>query len=115
MIIKKLGEIPLEDMSGYDNISKQIVLGPKDGSKEIVVRYFSQKPGAKSPYHTHPFPHLVYIVSGQGMLMDSNGNKYVLGAGDHVYINDNEKHCFENIGKKPFDFYCTVPIRGEKM
>ena len=113
MIIKKLNDVPIEDISDYENITKQIVIGQKDGSKEIVVRYFSLSHGARSPYHTHPFPHIVHVVQGTGMVTDRNGKKQSLSPGDHVYVDDNEQHCFENTGKEKFDFYCTVPARGE--
>ena len=59
MIIKDKSQVPFEDTSNYNGISKQIVLGPKDGSSEIILRYFCIEPGGNTPYHNHPFPHLV--------------------------------------------------------
>ena len=113
MIIKKIDDVPFEEMKGFGNISKQIVIGPKDGSNEIILRFFNVKVGAKTPYHTHPFPHLVYVVKGKGTVTDSKGEKHKLAAGDHIYVDDNEQHCFENAGSETFSFYCTVPARGE--
>ena len=50
MVIKKIGDVPFEEMKGYGNISKQIVIGPKDGSKEIILRLFNVYVGAKTPW-----------------------------------------------------------------
>ena len=113
MIIKKLTDVPLTSVPGYDQVKKQIVIGPDDGSHEIVMRYFSLEPGGASPHHSHDFPHLVKIEAGEGVAIDTNGNEHQVKQGDYVYINDNETHQFRNIGSKTFAFICIVPERGE--
>ena len=113
MIIKKLSEVPLAALEGYKNVTKQIVIGPDDGSDEIVLRYFSLKPGGASPHHSHDFPHLVKIEAGKGIAIDSTGDEHTLQAGDYVYLKDNETHSFKNAGSESFDFICIVPKRGE--
>ncbi len=113
MVIKKLKDVPFANLQGYENVKKKIVIGPDDGSKEIVLRYFSLKPGGKSPHHSHDFPHLVKIEAGNGIMTDAMGNDHPLQPGDYVYVNDNETHQFRNAGSGPFDFICIVPQRGE--
>ncbi len=113
MVIKKLSDAPLKDLEGYEHVKKQIVIGPEDGSKEIVLRYFSIAPDGNSPYHTHDFPHLVKIETGKGIVKDSAGNEHPLLPGDFIYIDDNEEHQLVNKGSEPFDFICIVPRRGE--
>lgn len=113
MVIKKLSDVPFTDLQGYDNVKKQIVIGPDDGSQEIVLRYFSLQPGGTSPHHTHDFPHLVKIEAGNGIVTDETGHEHQLQVGDYVYIHDNELHQFRNTGAGPFDFVCVVPQRGE--
>lgn len=113
MVIKKLSDGPLTDLEGYNRVKKQIVIGPDDGSHEIVLRYFSIDPDGNSPYHTHDFPHLVKIEAGKGTLKDSEGNEHPLQPGDYVYIDNNEEHQLVNTGAQPFDFICIVPRRGE--
>ncbi len=114
MVIKKLSDVPFTDVQGYDHVKKQIVLGPDDGSQEIVLRYFSLEPGGMSPRHTHDFPHLVKIESGNGTVTDATGAEHQLHMGDYIYINNNELHHFRNTGSEPFDFICIVPKRGER-
>ena len=113
MVVKKLTDVPFADLKGYDHVKKQIVLGPDDGSREIVLRYFSIEPGGTSPHHSHDFPHLVKIEAGNGIAIDQTGNEHKVNEGDYVYINDNETHQFKNIGSKLFAFICIVPQRGE--
>jgi quercetin dioxygenase-like cupin family protein len=113
MIIKKLFDAPQVDVPGVANVKKRIVLGPQDGSEEIVLRYFSVGPGGMTPHHTHEFPHLVKIEAGIGAAVDGDGKEHPLQAGDYVYVNNNDVHHFSNKGTAPFEFICIVPRRGE--
>jgi quercetin dioxygenase-like cupin family protein len=113
MVIKKLEQIPSLELEDYTNVTKQVVIGPDDGSNEIVLRYFSLGPGGISPHHSHDFPHLVKIEKGTGVGVDETGYEQQVQAGDYVYVNDNEVHHFENRGSEPFEFICIVPRRGE--
>lgn len=113
MIVKKLSEVPFADLSGYQNVEKQVVIGPEDGSNEIIMRYFTLNTGGSSPYHVHPWPHLVRVEKGTGVLVDIDGNTKPLEAGNFVYVPDNEKHQFRNTGDGDFCFICIVPERGE--
>jgi len=113
MIIKKLTDVPSASTTGYDKITKQIVIGPADGSAEIVLRFFQVAPGGSSPHHHHAFPHLVKVEAVKGIVIDPEGKEKPLEAGDYVYIHDDQPHCFKNTGKESFDFICVVPARGE--
>jgi len=113
MVIKKLNDVTVEVLTGYDHVKKRIVIGPDDGSLEIVLRYFSIGSGGESPHHTHDYPHLVKVEAGKGTITDAEGNEHQLQIGDYVYVNNNETHRFRNTGSEPFDFICIVPKRGE--
>jgi len=114
MVIKKLSEVASVGLKGYDNVTKRIVIGPDDGSNEIVLRYFSLGPGGASPHHSHDFPHLVKIEAGNGVALDGTGQEHPLRVGDYVYVKENETHCFRNTGSASFDFICIIPRRGEE-
>ncbi len=113
MIVKQLNNVPILEPSGYAGVKKQVVLGPDDGSEEIVLRYFRLAPGGSSPYHVHDWPHLVKIEAGTGVTVDIDGNETPIKAGDFIYVPDNEKHQFRNTGDGSFEFICIVPRRGE--
>jgi quercetin dioxygenase-like cupin family protein len=112
MILKQLENVPFADMSGYENVKKQVILGPADGSDEIVMRYFRVAPGGSTPYHAHDWPHLVKVEVGSGVTVDVDGNETPVEAGDFIYMPDNEKHQFRNTGETSFEFICIVPRRG---
>jgi len=113
MKIKKRDDVPFADTQGYTGVTKQIVLGPEDGSSEIVLRYFAVDAGGETPYHSHDFPHLVKVEAGRGVAVDAAKNEHPVAAGDYVYVDSNEVHNFKNTGDGPFEFICIVPPRGE--
>jgi len=114
MVIKHMKDVSYEDMSAFKGIRKQILIGSKDGSDEMVMRYFSVEPGGNTPYHTHGFPHVVKVEKGQGAVIDKDGKEHPLACNQVVYVRDNEVHSFKNTGSESFDFICIVPPRGEK-
>jgi quercetin dioxygenase-like cupin family protein len=111
--IKRLKDAPAVAVPGYTGVTKQIVLGPADGSDEIVLRHFRLAAGAATPRHTHDFPHLVKIEAGRGEAVDAAGTGNPVSAGDYVYVAPNELHNFTNTGDDLLEFMCIVPRRGE--
>ncbi len=113
MIIKNLEDSQVVDFAGTEGITKHIVIGPDDGSNEMVLRHFNLEPGAASPYHQHRYPHLVLVISGVGALIDANKKSHPLHVGDYSYVNDDDIHQFVNTSSEAFKFICVVPPRGE--
>ncbi|UCH62169.1 MAG: cupin domain-containing protein [Fidelibacterota bacterium] len=114
MIIRRLEDSRVVDFAGTEGITKHIVIGPDDGSNEMVLRHFDLEPGAASPYHQHGYPHLGLVLSGIGALIDADKNSHPLSAGDYIYVNDDEMHQFKNTSNEEFKFICIVPSRGEE-
>ncbi len=112
MKTKRRGDVA-PTASGYVGVTKQIVLGPRDGSEEIVLRYFTVDEGSATPYHTHDFPHLVKVEAGKGVAVDAEGVETPVESGDYVFVPPNEMHNFKNTGTQPLEFICIVPGRGE--
>ncbi len=112
-MIKRLLEVPFEETSGYTGVKKQIVIGPADGSDEIVMRYFTLEPGGSSPFHSHDWPHLVRIEQGSGVMLDAQKHPSPVSAGDYIFVESNILHCFQNTGEEALAFICIVPARGE--
>lgn len=110
--IKRREDVPPVP-SGYAGVGKQVVLGPADGSDEIVLRYFSVAEGSATPYHTHDYPHLVKVEAGHGVAVDADGAENPVSVGDYVFVVPNEMHNFKNTGTGPLEFICIVPGRGE--
>jgi len=93
------------------NAEKRVLVGPKDDAP-FSMRRFTIGVGGCSPYHTHPWEHEVYILSGKGQVKFAGGSQDV-GPGDFAYVPSNDEHQFVNTGDGVFEFLCMVPLEGE--
>ena len=111
MIIRKLSEVEKTSVAleGVKGITKQLVLGSDDGVPNFSFRVFTLEPGGHSPHHSHEVEHLNFVLSGQGALMDGEGNANALGSGEFAFVPPHETHQFRNTGTEPFVFICAVP------
>jgi len=111
VIIRKLESVPSTavDMDGVKGITKQLVLGSDDGVPNFSFRVFTVEPGGHSPHHTHDLEHLNFVISGQGALVDGDGNLNPIGAGEFAFVAPGDVHQFRNTGDEPFVFICAVP------
>ncbi|MFQ5823553.1 MAG: cupin domain-containing protein [bacterium] len=90
------------------NVTRQVMVGPKEGAKKFEMRYFEMAPGGYTSLDIHKHDHAVLILRGQGRVL--LGEKtYEIGFGDAIYISQNERHQFENTGDGPLGFICVIP------
>ena len=106
----KVLETPV-DLEGAKNVTKKILIGVKEGSKNIIMRYFKIMPGGNSPLHKHDFEHLVKIERGKGIFIDNDKNEHIVMTGHSLFIEPNEMHQFRNPFYEPFEFICIIPNR----
>ena len=101
-------------MAGAKNTYKQVPLSKNDGSPVISFRVFTIHPDGHTPYHTHPFEHLNYVIAGEGALVDASGEQRPIRAGDFALVLPDEKHQYRNrSATDPFVMICAVPTRYE--
>lgn len=114
MFVGNTKDMPKIDMTpgGAKGAWKQVAVGPEQGWEDYVMRIITLDANGNSPAHRHDWPHINYVISGQGTLMIAD-KEYTIGAGDCAYVPSNEDHCFTNKGENPLEFICIVPIRGE--
>ncbi len=91
--------------------SMAVLIGEHEGWLDYVMRLVSVKEGGFTPLHEHPWPHINYMVEGEGILM-IDGVEHPVKAGSHAYVPKNTLHQFKNAGKEPFKFICIVPKEG---
>ncbi len=116
MIIRKLDDVARTavDLEGVKGITKQLVLGSEDGVPNFSFRVFTLAPGGHSPHHSHEVEHLNIILSGQGALMDRDGNANPLRQGDFAFVAPHDVHQFRNTSDtEDFVFVCAVPKEYE--
>ena len=101
-------------MDGAKNAFKQVPISGKDDSPNFSFRVFTVDPGGHTPYHTHGFEHLNYVISGHGVLVDEDGNEQAANTGDFALVLPEEKHQYRNVSAtEPFVIICAVPKEYE--
>ena len=96
------------DMEGAKDVTIKILVGPDDGSNNIIMRYFKVLPGGHTPRHIHIQEHIARIQKGKGIVLDGKGNENEVSSGDSVYVPSNEEHRFRNPYDEPFEFICNI-------
>jgi len=106
----------------YSEVESQVVLEPaegvrirwlineKTGAPNFAMRRFEVEPGGCTPYHTHDWEHEVYVLEGEGVAVDSEGEAG-LGPGSVVMVEPGEEHNFKNTGQKKLVFLCMIPLQ----
>ena len=96
-------------MEGAKSTKKKVLIGPDDGSKNIIMRYFTILPGGYTPKHSHNYEHLVKIEGGKGIVVGKDDNKVEISEGYSVFVEANEIHQFQNPFEENFEFICIIP------
>lgn len=110
--VKNLDEIKVS-APGAVNAFKKSLIGPGEGWEGWVMRLFTLKDRGCSPRHAHPWPHINYILGGQGVL-SVEGRETSLEEGSIAYVPSNVEHQFSSTGDNDFVFICIVPEEGDK-
>lgn len=97
------------EMEGAKDVKKKVLIGPDDGSDNIIMRHFIIAPGGNTPYHQHNYEHVVKIENNKGIAIDDNGNEYEVKKGQSIFVKPNEKHQFRNPFNEDFEFTCIIP------
>ncbi len=104
----KVAEVPVQ-MEGASGVTMKILIGPEDGSNNIILRYFKVLPGGHTPRHSHNYEHLVKIERGRGLAIGERGEQHEVGVGQSVFVEPNRVHQFRNPFSEPFEFICIIP------
>ena len=88
---------------------KREVINAADGAPNFCMRVFDVEPGSSTPFHSHPWEHEVFVLSGQGVVK-SEGTETQIARDSVIFVEPNEQHCFLNSGKKPLRFICVIPL-----
>lgn len=101
-------------MEGAVGAWKQLPLGSKEGAPVYSYRVFTVEPDGHTPYHSHPYEHMNFVIEGNGVLVNEAGEEFTLKAGDFALVNPNEKHQYRNASAvKEFKMICGVPKEFE--
>lgn len=84
------------------------LISKDDGAPNFSMRFFEIEPGGRTPLHSHPWEHEIFILNGKC--------KAVLGCEERIvntqaaiYVPPNLRHCFINIGEGKLTLLCLIP------
>ncbi len=99
-------------VEGANGVKMAGLIRDTDGAPTAAMRLFEIEPGGNTPWHTHDWEHVIYVVSGRGGLV-TEGRETEFGPGDSLLVEPSEEHNFVNRGDEPVSFLCVVPLRGD--
>lgn len=101
------------ESSEVKNAAMKKLIGPEEGWKSHVMREIILQKDGYSPKHAHDWPHINYVVQGEGSLF-IDGEIQELSPGSIAYVPSNILHQFRNEGDGEFRFICIVPKEGHQ-
>ncbi|AIO18521.1 hypothetical protein KQ51_00641 [Candidatus Izimaplasma bacterium HR1] len=110
--IKDLQGNVVNHPSAKDAAMKVLVSG-KEGWDSHVMRVVEVEPGGYTPKHSHPWPHINYIIEGKGEILIED-TFYPVESGSYAFVPNDKLHQFRNTGESQFKFICIVPTEGHK-
>lgn len=93
------------------NSAMKVLVSPKEGWEGYVMRVVEVLEDGYTPKHKHPWPHINYMLEGEGELWIDEVVHHVSG-GSYAFVPGNALHQFRNAGKGVFKFICIVPEEG---
>ncbi|MBN2024526.1 MAG: cupin domain-containing protein [Pirellulales bacterium] len=96
------------EMEGAVQCRMRCLVGEPDGAPSFSMRQFEVAPGGHTPKHTHPYEHEVFVLEGQGVVLEGDV-EHPLRPGTVVYVRPSELHQFRNTGAGPLKFLCLIP------
>ncbi len=79
-----------------------------DGAPVYSMRMIEIEPEGHSPKHTHPYEHEVYVLAGEGVVLDGDVER-PMKKDDVIYVAPDELHQFRNTGQSVMTVLCLVP------
>ncbi len=116
MRITNLDNVRRTKVAGDDVFAtfKQTPIGSADGAPNFSIRVFTLEPGGHTPYHSHPWEHENYVISGEGVITTAGGKERPIYSGDFALILPEEEHQFRNTSTtENLKFICLVPKEHE--
>ena len=112
IIVRHESDVPKEDVTAFGSTKTTIqwLTSEKDPeAKWFAMRRFVIQPGGHIGLHHHPWEHEIFVLEGEGVLLDDEGNKTQVKAGDAILVPGGIPHAYEVVGDKPFVFLCNTP------
>jgi len=111
MSVKKINDLPREQINGAKLTYKQVLIGPQEGPN-FAMRRFIIEVGGSMPKHTNSVEHEQLVLRGNARI-GIGDQIFEVEKDDVVFIPADTPHWYENIGDEPFEFLCVVPNKED--
>ena len=110
MQVQNREQVPANEvnMEGATGCRVRWLIGEGDKAPNFAMREFEVAPGGHTPRHFHDYEHEVYVLAGNGLVIDDNAER-PLTQGDVVFVAPNDVHQFRNTGSETMRFLCLIP------
>ena len=106
----KVNEQDVAPVQMEEGVTIQTLISAEQGAPNFAMRLFKLPPLARTPLHTHPWEHEVFVLRGEGILVCED-KQYSFGAGEAILVPPNVEHRFRNIGGQELAFICVIPCK----
>lgn len=96
---------------GIKGAGMKKLIGTDEGWDSHVMREVNLEPHGFSPKHQHDWPHINYVLQGNGVI-HIDGVDHEVEPGFVAYIPANAMHQFISKTDETMRFICIVPTRG---
>ena len=86
------------------------LISKDDGAPNFSMRLFELEPGGRTPLHSHPWEHEVFILSGKCKVILGDEEK-IVDPHAAIYVPPNLRHSFVNVGQEKLTLLCLIPHR----
>ena len=83
---------------GFQGMSARYLWSADDGCPNFAMRIMEFEPHGHTSYHTHLEEHQFFILEGEAVYIDGEGNEVRLKVGDTVFVAPDEPHQIKNNG-----------------
>jgi quercetin dioxygenase-like cupin family protein len=111
MSVKKIKDVPVEEVTAGTGTTKQVLIGSDEGPN-FAMRKFTIEPGGEMPMHTNSVEHEQLVLGGRAEVKIGD-QSFEAEKDDVVYIPAGVPHCYKTIGNRPFEFLCVVPNKKD--
>jgi quercetin dioxygenase-like cupin family protein len=102
------------EMPGASGCNVRWLIGESDGAPNFAMREFEVGVGGFTPRHSHPYEHEIYVLAGQGVVLEDS-REIPLRPGDVILVRPDEIHQFRNTGETALRFLCLIPNNAVNM
>ena len=115
MIVGNIDNLKAKEVTHPDAFKSamKVLVSPLEGWDDYVMRVVEVEPNGYTPKHSHPWPHINFMIEGEGtLLIDEKLNSVTKGS--FAFVPHDALHQFRNVGDVVFKFICIVPKEGHK-